>query len=42
MNSDQYKREFSGDERDVMQQWLNLRDNNTESASPTLDEPPQR
>ena len=42
MNSDQYKREFSGDERDVMQQWLTLRDNNTESASPSLDEPPRQ
>lgn len=42
INSDQYKKEFSSDERDVMQQWLTLRDNNTESASPSLDDPPQR
>src|SRR3954468_116255 len=42
MNSDQYKKEFSSDERDVMQQWLMLRDKNTESASPSLDDPPQR
>jgi hypothetical protein len=42
MNSDQFKREFSPDERDVMQRWLSLRNSNTESASPTLDEPQQR
>jgi hypothetical protein len=38
VNSDQYKKEFSPDERDVMQQWLKFRDTNTESATPTLDD----
>jgi Protein of unknown function (DUF3106) len=43
VTSDQYKKEFSPEERDVMQQWLALRDSNTESAAPSLDEaPPQR
>jgi hypothetical protein len=41
VNSDQYKKEFSPDERDVMQQWLKFRDSNTESATPSLDDPPK-
>lgn len=40
-NSDQYKKEFSADERDVMEQWLKFRDSNTESATPSLNDPPK-
>ncbi len=37
-NSDQFKKEFSPDERDVMQQWLKFRDSNTVTATPSLDD----
>jgi DNA-directed RNA polymerase subunit F len=39
MNSDQYKKQFNNDERDIMQKWLDLRDNDTETATPRLDDP---
>lgn len=34
INSDQFRRDFNDDERDLIQNWLDLRDTNTESASP--------
>ncbi len=42
MNSDQFRRNFNEDERDMIQRSLELNDTNTESASPSLDEPPHR
>jgi Protein of unknown function (DUF3106) len=39
MNSDQFKHQFSDDERNVLSNWLELRDTNSESASPSLDDP---
>jgi hypothetical protein len=41
MNSDQYKKGFSDDEKNLMQQWLQLRDTADESAEPSLDDPPE-
>lgn len=41
MNSDQYHRNYSADERELMQSWMELRDRNTESAAPRLEETPR-
>jgi hypothetical protein len=41
MNSDQYKHGFSDQERNMMQEWLRLRDTASEDAQPTLDDPPE-
>ncbi len=41
MNSDQFKRQFSDDERNVISNWLDLRDSNSESAAPSLDDSPR-
>ena len=41
MSSDQYKKEFSPDERDLMQKWLDFRDNDAEDATPSLDDHPK-
>lgn len=38
MNSDQFKRQFNDEERNVISDWLELRDTNSESASPSLDD----
>ena len=41
MNSDQYRRNYTDDERDLIQGWMELRDRNTESAAPNLEEAPR-
>jgi hypothetical protein len=42
MNSEQFKRNFNDDERNLMQNWLELRDTNTKTATPSLNDPPQQ
>ncbi len=41
MNSDQFRRNFNDDERDLIGKWLSFRDTNKEDAAPSLDEPPE-
>lgn len=40
LNSDQYRRGFSDDEKNLMQQWLQLRDSAQETGHPTMDDDP--